>query len=114
MRYLVYESELEWEEHPQFENVWIKILQSRKENESQATVVVTRVPEGGEVPVHVHEVSDDILYLIDGIAEMEIEGIGTFQMKRGGCLRVPKNTRHRIYNVTKELILYDVFSPPTI
>jgi len=114
MRYLVYESEMEWQEHPEFEGVLIKVLQSKKDHGSLATVVFTRVPKGGEVPVHVHEESDDILYIIDGMAEMAIDGIGTFEMRKGGCLRVPKNTKHHIFNVAKDLLLYDVWAPPTI
>ena len=114
MRYLVYESEIEWQKHPEFEGVWIKVLQSKKDHGSLATVIVTRIPKGGGVPVHVHQKSDDILYILDGMAEMEIDGIGTFEMQKGGCLRVPKNTKHRIFNVTKDLILYDVWAPPTI
>jgi len=114
MRYLVYESEMEWQEHPEFEGVLVKVLQSRRDHGSMATVVMTRVPKGGEVPVHVHEGSDDILYIIDGMAEMAIDGIGNFEMQKGGCLRVPKDTKHRIFNVTKDLLLYDVWAPPTI
>ncbi len=114
MRYLVYESEMEWQKHPEFEGVLFKVLQSKRDHGSLATVVVNKIPKGGGVPVHVHEESDDILYIIDGVAEMEIDGIGTFEMQKGGCLRVPKNTKHRIFNVTKDLILYDVWAPPTI
>jgi mannose-6-phosphate isomerase-like protein (cupin superfamily) len=43
---------------------------------------------------------------------MWIDGIGDFDIEKGTFVRVPKNTRHRIYDVTEEILNYDVFAPP--
>jgi len=112
MRYLVHESEVNWEPHQKFKGVKVKILHTEKDQNSLATIVMTKVPKGEKVPVHVHENSDNILHILEGRAKMEIDGIGVFQMAKGSCLRVPKNTKHQIYDVTEELIVYDVFAPP--
>jgi len=32
-------------------------------------------------------------------------------MHQGMVIRVPRNTRHRIFDVTDDLLVYDVFSP---
>ena len=113
MRYLVNESEAEWQNHPTFQGVKIKVLQTQKDQDSLATIVITEVPKGVIVPFHVHEESDDILFILSGNASMEIEGIRSFQMEKGSCLRVPKAIRHQIHDVTEDLLIYDVFAPPS-
>jgi len=116
MEYLVNEEELQWQNHPSGD--WgrgrRKILHSKEKNGSLATVLMVNIPKGGGNPVHVHEESDDILYILSGKAKMEIEGIGSLEMKKGSCIRIPKNTKHRIHDVTQDLILYDIFAPATI
>lgn len=111
MRYAVHEKEVSWQPHLKFKEVEIKVLHTQ-EQESQATIVITKVSKGATVPVHVHQESDNILFVLGGNGKMEIDNIGIFEMVRGSSLRVPKNTRHQIYDVTEELIIYDVFAPP--
>jgi mannose-6-phosphate isomerase-like protein (cupin superfamily) len=60
---------------------------------------------------HIHEDQVDILYPIQGQAQMYVEGTGTFTLKPGIVVRVPKGTKHKISN---ELLIYDVFQPPTL
>ena len=55
-----------------------------------------------------------ILYPLRGRAEMYVEQTGTFALEPGVVVRVPKGAKHRIFNVTEELIIYDVFHPATI
>ena len=62
----------------------------------------------------VHEEQVDILYPMQGEAEMFVEGTGTFLLKPGIVVRVPKGTKHKISNVTEELLIYDVFQPATL
>ena len=45
---------------------------------------------------------------------MYVDGTGTFPLKPGVIVRVPFGVKHKISNVTEELIFYDVFHPATI
>ena len=43
---------------------------------------------------------------------MWIEGLEEFKLEPGTFVYVPKGRRHRTYDVKKDLLIYDVFSPP--
>jgi mannose-6-phosphate isomerase-like protein (cupin superfamily) len=45
---------------------------------------------------------------------MYVEGKGAFALEPGVVVRVPMGAKHKIYNVTEELLIYDVFHPATI
>ena len=45
---------------------------------------------------------------------MFVEEIGEFEIKKGILIRVPRGMKHSIYDVTEDLLVYDVFSPGTI
>ena len=45
---------------------------------------------------------------------MYVEGAGDFSLEPGVVVRVPIGAKHKIFNVTEELIIYDVFHPATI
>ena len=47
-------------------------------------------------------------------AEMYVEGAGNLELKPGVVVRVPMGAKHKIFNVTEELLIYDVFQPATI
>jgi len=113
MDYLVNEEEIEWQDHPTVKGAKIKILQSKAKQGALATTQLVSMPKGPGIPAHVHEESDDIVFVLKGKAIMEIEGIGSFDLKKGSCMRVPKNTKHRIHDVTEDLLQYNVFAPPT-
>ena len=113
MEYLVNEEESPWQDHPRMKRGQFKALYSKAKHGSLATIQLIKVQEGGGNELHVHEESDDILYILSGRAKMEIQGVGSVQMKKGSCVRIPKNTPHRIYDVLEELIVFDVFAPPT-
>jgi len=85
--------ELEWQPHKTVKSVEIKI------------------GRGLEVPEHIHEDSDDILYPLSGKAKMWVEGSGEFSLEPGVIVRVPQGTKHRIYDVSEDLLIYDVFWP---
>lgn len=113
MEYLVNEEKMQWQDHPRMSLGQYKVLYSKEKHGSLATIQLVKVQNGGGNELHVHEESDDILYILSGEAKMEIEGVGAVQMRKGSCVRVPKNTKHRIYDVTEELIFFDVFAPAT-
>ena len=101
--------ELEWQPHPTADGVEIKVLVSQSVQGTDVTCMLVRIGRGLEVPEHVHDRSDDILYPLAGRARMWVEGSGDFSLEPGVIVRVPQGTRHRIFDVSEELLLYDVF-----
>jgi quercetin dioxygenase-like cupin family protein len=106
--------DISWRPHPIAEGVDIKLLATKSEDDLNVTCILLRVPPGKEIPEHIHEEQVDILYPLQGEAEMYVEGTGTFPLKPGIVVRVPKGAKHKISNVTEELLIYDVFQPATI
>ena len=43
---------------------------------------------------------------------MWIEGVGEFPLIPGTFVAVSKGKRHRTFNVGKDLLIYDIFTPP--
>ena len=107
-------ADVPWRPHPLVKEVNIKPLVTKSEEGIDVTCMLVRVPAGIEIPEHTHEEQVDILYPIQGKAEMNVEGAGTFTLKPGVIVSVPKGTKHRIFNVTEELLVYDVFQPATL
>jgi quercetin dioxygenase-like cupin family protein len=107
-------ADISWLPHPLFKEVTIRPLVTKKEDGLDVTCMLVRVPAGREVPEHIHEEQVDILYPIQGKAEMHVDGEGTFPLKPGMVVRVPKSRKHYIFNVTEELLIYDVFQPAMI
>jgi quercetin dioxygenase-like cupin family protein len=105
---------ISWRPHPIAEGVNIKPLATKNEDDLNVTCILLRVPPGKEIPEHIHEEQVDILYPLQGEAEMYVEGAGTFALKPGVVVRVPKGAKHKISNVTEELLIYDVFQPATL
>ncbi|MFX1520146.1 MAG: cupin domain-containing protein [Promethearchaeota archaeon] len=105
---------LEWEPHPYLKGVEIKPLLTRKKDQADVTCYLVSVPKGGGIAEHVHENSDDIIYLLKGKGKMFIEGEGEFELLPGIFVRVPKNTKHRVYDIEEDLLIYDVFVPPIL
>jgi quercetin dioxygenase-like cupin family protein len=103
--------ELEWQPHPTAKGVEIKVLVSEATQGTDVTCMLVRIGCGMEVPEHVHDHSDDILYPLVGKARMWVEGSGDFALEPGVIVRVSQGTKHRIFDVSEELLLYDVFWP---
>ena len=105
------ERDTEWAPHP-FLPIQIKSFLSRKDDGGDITIFLVKLPAGREIPVHAHETQEDIIFIMAGKAKMWIDGVGDFALEKGTFIRVPKNTKHRIYNVTEDIQNYDVFTPP--
>ena len=103
--------ELEWQPHKTAKGVEIKVLVSNATQGTDVTCLLVRIGRGMEVPEHVHETSDDILYPLAGKARMAVEGGEDFALEPGVIVRVPRGTKHRIYDVSEDLLIYDVFWP---
>ena len=105
---------LTWDPHPLAEQVKIKPLVTKRDHGLNVSCIIVKVPTGIEIPEHTHEEQVDILYPLQGRAEMFVEGAGNISLEPGIVVRVPMGTKHKIFNVTEELIIYDVFHPATI
>lgn len=111
---IVFEEKMEWQPHPKFQGVEIKPFFTQKQHDSQASIVLVRVKKGEEIPEHIHEDSDDIVYVLSGRGKCFIEGTGEFVVEKGMGIRIPKGMKHRTFDVEEDLIFYDVFAPPTM
>ena len=105
---------LTWEPHPIAAGVTIKPLVTKRDHDLNVSCILVKVPTGIEIHEHTHEEQVDILYPLIGSAEMYVEGAGNFSLQPGVVVRVPIGAKHKIFNVTEELIIYDVFHPATI
>jgi quercetin dioxygenase-like cupin family protein len=105
------EKDLAWGPHPSLP-IQIKPFLSKKADGAEITVFLVRLPAGKEIPEHVHETQEDVIFIVAGRARMWVDGVGDFLLEPGTFVRVPKNTRHRMYDVTEDILNYDVFTPP--
>lgn len=105
---------ISWMPHPTASGVHIKPMITLKEHGLDVTCMLVEVPAGKEVPEHVHEKQDDILYPIQGRAVMWVDGGENFMLEPGVVVRVPKGVKHKILDVTEDLLIYDVFCPALI
>jgi len=110
---IMYNTEiLPWENHPSVNNVFIKKMITKKRfGEESPSILMVKIPVNAVVPEHIHKESEDILFILAGTGSMWIEKVGELTLKKGVVIRVPRNTKHKIYDVSKELLIYDVFSP---
>ncbi|MCF8077901.1 MAG: cupin domain-containing protein [Desulfobacterales bacterium] len=100
-----------WQPHPSVPGIEIKALVSKAETGLDLSCLLVRIPAGSEAPEHIHEAQDDIIYPLQGKATMWVDGEGDFPLEPGVFVRVPKGTRHRVYDVKEDLLVYDVFFP---
>ena len=100
------------EPHPFLKGVTMKTLLSKRDDGADATCIVVRCPRGSQIEEHTHPEQDDIIYFLEGEATMWIESLEEFKLEPGTFVSVPKGRRHRTYDVKKDLLIYDVFSPP--
>ena len=102
---------IDWIPHPTAQGVRIKPMITQKEDGLDVTCMLVNIPAGEEVPEHIHEGQDDIIYPLKGKASMWVDGSGDFALEPGVIVRVPKGVRHRVYDVKEGLVVYDVFCP---
>jgi mannose-6-phosphate isomerase-like protein (cupin superfamily) len=108
----------EWAPHPFAPGLDQAVLLSHRDHGADATVYLYRsVNAGGDagpadVPLHQHDACDDISYVLEGSATIDIEGHGTIVLTPGSFVRVPAGTEHRIHGVSADFRAINIFAPP--
>jgi putative monooxygenase len=68
---------------------------------------------GSMIPDHVHEDSEEVLFLISGRARIVIEGVGEWEIGPETAFYSPLGKKHRVENIGSEpLKLVWVYCPP--
>jgi len=68
---------------------------------------------GSMIPDHVHEESEEGLFLISGRAKIVIEGEGEWEIRPETACYSPRGKKHRVENIGDEpLRIVWVYSPP--
>ena len=108
---IVQPNDMRWEPHPQLANAKVAYLLSNRDEKADLTCLLVHLPVGMQVKKHVHENSDDIIYVVKGKGKMWIENIGDVPLVEGAFIRIPKGIRHQPHDIEEDLIAYDVFYP---
>ena len=75
-------------------------------------VVAMTIPVGGTIGMETHPDNDQVLVLVDGQAETELDG-ETSAVSAGEMVVVPAGARHDVRNTGDEpLRLYTIYGPP--
>jgi len=108
--YYGHQDNILWQHHPFLSNVKIKRFFSAKE-QLGITYCLASVAKGHKIDVHVHENSDDYLFILEGTGKMFIEDAGVIDIYPGVFVRVPNGLKHSIEDVYADLIYLDIFHP---
>jgi quercetin dioxygenase-like cupin family protein len=103
--------DLEWRPHPANGNVSLAFVVSKRDDDVDGTCIFARVPKGEGLPEHTHDVHDIIVPLA-GKGKFWIKGLGEFEIKKGVVFNVPPGVSHRLYDVTEDLEIFDLFIGP--
>jgi quercetin dioxygenase-like cupin family protein len=104
---------IEWASHPLNDRVQLGYLLTKKDDGVKVTCVLVRIPKGETIPEHTHTVHD-IIFPLSGKAKISIQGLGELELKKGVLVCVPPGVVHKVYDVTEDLEVYDVFSDATV
>ncbi|MBN1103135.1 MAG: cupin domain-containing protein [Deltaproteobacteria bacterium] len=108
-----HEDVIEWRPHPMNHRLKMGFLITKEKDGVELTCIRGMIPRGESVPEHTHSVHD-ILYPISGKGKIWVAGIGESEIRKGVLVHVPPGVGHRIYDVTEDLELFDVFSGPLL
>ena len=68
---------------------------------------------GSMIPDHVHDESEEVLFLISGRAKIVIDGVGAWEIGPETAFYSPIGVKHRVENIGDEpLKIVWVYSPP--
>ena len=78
----------------------------------RSQLVVMSIPVSGDIGEEVHEVTDQIIVIVDGKSEAILHG-ETRVVDEHGLVFVPAGTLHNLRNIgSEDLKLYTVYAPP--
>ena len=103
-----------WDSHPQLHGAHVSYLLSKRGDQVDITCALVHLLVGSKVEKHVHENSDDIIYVLKGKAKMWVDGIGDVPLVTGTFLRIPKGTMHQPHDVEEDLIAHDIWYPALV
>ena len=101
---------IQWESHPLCENVKLAYILTKEEDSVDVTCIFAKIPKGSEIPEHVHKDAFDIICPLSGRGKIWIKGVGEFELKCGVVVNVPPGALHKVYDVTEDMEIYDVFN----
>ncbi len=91
---------------------WLQILGPENTASKNLTVGLSVFPAGSSPPGHVHDVQEEIVYVLSGEGQLVSAG-GTVELEPGTCVYVPVGLHHSTVSRGPEpLRLLCVFSPP--
>ena len=68
---------------------------------------------GSQIPDHVHDASEEVLFLMRGKARIVIEGVGSWEIGPETAFYSPLGVKHRVENIGDEpLRIVWVYCPP--
>lgn len=111
MSFVLRGEEVDWKPHQTFKGLEIKSFLTKKDHKADITIAYAHVSKGTIVSEHIHAEQDDNIYILSGRAKMWVDGIGEFELKKGSFIRVLKGTKHKVYDVTEDVLALDIFAP---
>jgi len=103
--------EMKWNPHPKFAGVEVASLLSKKDDNLDVTCTVVHWKVGAKFEKHIHEHSDDIIYVIQGKAKVWIDGVGDVSLTPGSFVRIPMGVLHEPHDVEQDFIAHDMWFP---
>jgi len=89
---------------------WFQVLKTTKRSQ---TAVMTLKPQGrSSEELNTHEESDQVVLIVEGEVEAEIDGRKR-RLKKGDTCIIPAGTPHRLNNPGREnAVTFNVYTPP--
>jgi len=106
--------DLQWDDHPINDLIKLCFLLTKKRHGVEGTVMIARVPKGDGLAEHNHEEAHDLIIPISGKAKFWINGLGEFDMEKGVVFSIPPGVSHRLFDVTEDIEIIDVYIPPIL
>jgi quercetin dioxygenase-like cupin family protein len=104
-------SNVEWEPHPRFKALRVKVLES-KATHPHASVMLVEVEAGGEIPAHTHPIETETAYVLAGQGVITIDG-QDYVFEGGHNLTIPVGALHSVRNTGSGAIsLLAIHTPP--
>lgn len=77
------------------------VILSSRETDGDIYLVQGIMPKGSAVPIHIHELEDEIFHVMEGNVEL-ILGEKTIKGKKGDIIYLPRGIKHGIKTVGNE------------